>query len=64
MSALHSLAQRCKFYSPLLAVPAALLLIQGDVKAALTYYIFESAGNVEVQALGSLILPNSSSSSG
>jgi hypothetical protein len=43
----------------LLAVPAALLLIQGDAKALLTYYISENAGNVEVQALGSLLLPNS-----
>ena len=61
MPALLFPAQRCKRYSPLLAVPAALLLVQGDAKAALTYYIFESAGNVEVQAVGSLILPNSSS---
>jgi len=60
VSALHSLAQRCKSYSPFVAVPAALLLTQGDAKAALTYYIFESAGNVEVQAVGSLLLPNSS----
>ncbi len=58
MSALHSFAQRCKRFSPLLALPAALLLIQGDAKALLTYYISENAGNVEVQAVGSLILPN------
>jgi hypothetical protein len=58
VSALHSLAQRCKRFSPLLAVPAALLLIQGDAKALLTYYISENAGNVEVQAVGSLLLPN------
>jgi len=44
---------------PLLAAPAALLLTQGEAKAILTYYIFENAGNVEVQAVGSLILPNS-----
>jgi hypothetical protein len=43
----------------LLAVPAALLMIQGDAKALLTYYISENAGNVEVQAVGSLLLPNS-----
>ena len=58
MSALHSFAKRCKRFSPLLAVPAALLLIQGDAKALLTYYISENAGNVEVQAVGSLLLPN------
>jgi len=45
----------------LLAAPAALLLTQGDAKALLTYYISENAGNVEVQAVGSLLLPNSSS---
>jgi len=57
--ALHSLAQRCKRFSPLLAVPAALLLAQGEAKALLTYYISENAGNVEVKAVGSLLLPNS-----
>jgi hypothetical protein len=34
-------------------------LTQGEAKAILTYYIFENAGNVEVQAVGSLNLPNS-----
>jgi len=58
VSALHSLSQRCKRFSPLLAVPAALLLIQADAKDLLTYYISENAGNVEVQAVGSLLLPN------
>jgi len=58
VSALHSLAQRCKRFSPLLAAPAALLLTQGDAKALLTYYISEKAGNVDVQAVGSLLLPN------
>ena len=56
MSALHSLAQRCKRFSPLLAVPAALLLAQEEAKALLTYNIYESAGNVVVQASGSLDL--------
>ena len=56
---LRTLAQRCRRLSPLLAAPAALLLTQGEAKAILTYYIFENAGNVEVQAVGSLILPNS-----
>jgi hypothetical protein len=56
MSALHSLAQRCKRFSPLLALPAALLLTQGEAKALLTYNIYESGGNVVVQASGSLNL--------
>jgi hypothetical protein len=56
---LHTLAKRCRRLSPLLAAPAALLLTQGEAKAILTYYIFENSGNVEVQAVGSLILPNS-----
>ena len=55
---LRTLAKRCRRLSPLLAAPAALLLTQGEAKAILTYYIFENAGNVEVQAVGSLILPN------
>jgi hypothetical protein len=56
---LRTLAKRCRRLSPLLAAPAALLLTQGEAKAILTYYIFENAGNVEVQAVGSLNLPNS-----
>jgi hypothetical protein len=56
VSALHSLAQRCKRFSPLLAVPAALLLAQGEARALLTYNIYESGGNVVVQASGSLNL--------
>jgi hypothetical protein len=56
---LRTLAKRCRRLTPLLAAPAALLLTQGEAKAILTYYIFENAGNVEVQAVGSLILPNS-----
>ena len=59
---LRTLAKRCRRLSPLLAAPAALLLTQGEAKAILTYYIFENAGNVEVQAVGSLILPSSFSS--
>jgi hypothetical protein len=42
----------------LLAAPAALFLSQGEAKAVLTYNIFESAGNVVVQASGSLNLVN------
>jgi len=53
---LRILAKRCKRLSPLLAAPAALLLTQGEAKAILTYNIFESAGNVVVQASGSLDL--------
>ncbi|MCX5951892.1 MAG: hypothetical protein NT158_12310, partial [Cyanobacteria bacterium] len=53
---LHTFAQRCKRFSPLLAAPAALLLSQGQAKALLTYNIFESAGNVVVQTNGSLNL--------
>jgi len=52
----RTLAKRCKRFTPLLAAPAALLLIQGEAKAILTYNIFESAGNVVVQASGSLDL--------
>jgi len=43
---------------PLLALPAALLFIQGQAKAALIYNIFESNGDVIVQASGSLNLPS------
>jgi len=53
---LRNLAKRCKRFTPLLAAPAALLLIQGEAKAILTYNIFESAGNVVVQTSGSLDL--------
>jgi len=53
---LRTLAKRCGRLSPLLAAPAALLLIQGEAKAILTYNIYESAGNVVVQASGSLDL--------
>jgi hypothetical protein len=53
---LRTLAKRCKRSTPLLAAPAALLLIQGEARAILTYNIFESAGNVVVQTSGSLDL--------
>jgi hypothetical protein len=62
MMPLRTLVKRCKRFTPLLAAPAALLLIQGEAKAILTYNIFESAGNVVVQASGSLnlaVAPNS-----
>ena len=56
---LATLAQRCRRLSPLLAAPAVLLLSQGQAKAVLTYNIFESGGNVVVQASGSLNLTGS-----
>jgi hypothetical protein len=52
----RTLAKRSKRFTPLLAAPAALLLIQGEAKAILTYNIFESAGTVVVQTSGSLDL--------
>jgi MYXO-CTERM domain-containing protein len=58
---LRTLAKRCKRFTPLLAAPAALLLIQGEAKAILTYNIFESAGNVVVQTSGSLDLTGATS---
>ena len=58
---LRNLAKRCKRFTPLLAAPAALLLIQGEAKAILTYNIFESAGNVVVQTSGSLDLTGATS---
>jgi hypothetical protein len=51
---LRTFAQRCKRLTPLFAAPAALLLLQGQAKAFLTYNIYESAGNVVVQTSGSL----------
>jgi hypothetical protein len=55
---LHLLHCR-KWLSPLLAAPGALLLGQEQAKAVLTYNIFESGGDVVVQASGSLALPSS-----
>ena len=57
----RTLGQRFQRFSPLLAAPAALLLSQGQAKAVLTYNVFESAGNVVVQASGSLDLSSTSS---
>ena len=51
---IRTLVKRCKRLMNLLAAPAALLLLQGQAKAFLTYNIFESAGNVVVQTSGSL----------
>ena len=52
----RSLAKHCKRLIPLLSAPAALLLMEGQAKAVLTYNIFESGGNVVVQTSGSLNL--------
>ena len=49
--------QHCKRLSPFLAASASLLLCQGQAKAVLTYNIFESNGDVIIQATGSLNLP-------
>jgi hypothetical protein len=61
--ALHQLPKFWKRLAPLLGAPAALLLSQEQAKAVLTYNIFESAGNVIVQASGSLDLTGASPSS-
>jgi hypothetical protein len=53
---LRTPAHHSKRLSSLLAAPAVLLLSQGEAKAILTYNIFESAGNLVVQASGSLNL--------
>jgi len=53
---IRTLVKRCKRLMNLLAAPAALLLLQGQAKAFLTYNIFESAGNVVVQTSGRLNL--------
>jgi len=58
---LRTLSQRFQRFSPLLAATAALLLSQGQAKALMTYDIYESAGNVVVQASGSLDLSTTSS---
>jgi len=60
---LRTLGQRFQRFSPLLAAPAALLLSQGQAKALIIYNVFESAGNVVVQASGSLDLSSTSNSS-
>lgn len=46
----------CKQIVPFLAAPLALLLSQGQAKAVLIYNIFETGGDVVVQASGSLDL--------
>ena len=50
-------SRQCKRFSPFLAASASLLLCQGQAKAVLTYNIFESNGDVIIQATGNLNLP-------
>ena len=61
---LHTLAQRCRRLSPLLAAPAALLLIQGQAKAVLTLNIFNDGPNLKVNLVGSLSQLPAAASSG
>jgi len=56
---LNGLVQRGKRLGPLLTAPAILLLSQGQAKAVLNFYIFESGGNVILRGIGSLSLPGS-----
>jgi len=51
---LRILAKRCKRLSPLLAVPAALFLLQGQAKAILTVNIFDDGPNLKVTVTGSI----------
>jgi hypothetical protein len=56
------LVQNYKRFIPLLSASAVLLLSQGQARAALTYNIFESAGNVVIQTSGGLNLAGAMSS--
>jgi hypothetical protein len=56
---LRALVKRCKRLTSLLAAPAALLLMQGQAKAILTYNIFERGSDVVIEANGSLLIPSS-----
>jgi hypothetical protein len=55
---LNGLVRRCKRLLPLLAAPAIVPLSQGQAKAVLNFYIFESRPNVVLRGIGSLSLPN------
>jgi hypothetical protein len=55
---LARLVRRGKRLAPLLAAPAIMLLSQGQAKAVLNFYIFESEGNVILRGIGSLSLPD------
>ncbi len=54
---LNGLVRRGKRLASLLAAPAIVLLSQGQAKAVLNFYIFESEGNVIFRGIGSLSLP-------
>ena len=54
---INGLVRRGKRLAPLLAAPAILLLSQGQAKAVLNFYIFESGQNVVLRGSGSLSLP-------
>jgi len=54
---LNGLVRRCKRLLPLLAAPAIVPLSQGQAKAVLNFYIFESSPNVVLRGIGSLSLP-------
>ena len=54
---LIGLVRRSKRSASLLAAPAIVLLSQGQAKAVLNFYIFESEGNVVLRGIGSLSLP-------
>ena len=54
---LSGLVRRGKRLASLLAAPAIVMLSQGQAKAVLNFYIFESEGNVIFRGNGSLSLP-------
>ncbi len=56
---LNGLVRRGNRLASLLAAPAIVLLSQGEAKAVLNYYIFESGGNVILRGIGSVSLPGS-----
>ena len=61
-SYLNSLVMRCKRFSPFLAVPAALLMSQGQAKAVLYVNIFDDGPNLKVTVNGSISPGNAGTS--
>jgi hypothetical protein len=59
---LRTLAKLCRCFTPLLAAPAALLLIQGDAKAILNVNIFDNGPNLKVTVTGSIAPGNAGTS--
>ena len=59
---LSTLAKLCRCFTPLLAAPAALLLIQGDAKAILNINIFDDGPNLKVTVTGSIAPGNAGTS--